>query len=359
MTGTSSANPSKLEAAAQAVPAELRTALASAPAVLNERVAVFTRGHQSPDRITVSADALAGSLATVVARGNQLDAHLIRVAAAFRTAGGNGRPPGFVGPIAGDVLRLDDGVLLAELARWNDPQPLAFRPGPDGGYEVRGPDGHWYTMRDAPPVGGVPLDRQQEVTDFGNSPWFAVSAAFIIGVTGGQTQPMSRAAPPSAYEHIHLDENGYPVAEPGVTGHTPVLGGRPPGDPPPDPDSPQGNIRAYAFEGAALGLNGLIEAGKHANARHKNVFRTQTTFYVDPQSGQRVAVVDAASIRYSNDDNEAIVTSGRLSSDDDGRAVLVPRPPDPPDPDAPACPSPDQQAMRPPTTLRIPLEEKD
>jgi hypothetical protein len=359
MTGTSSANPSKLEAAAQAVPAELRTALASAPAVLSDRVAAFRAGEQSPERITVSADALAGSLATVVARGNQLDAHLIRVAAAFRAAGGDGRPPGFVGPIAGDVLHLDDSVLLAELARWNDPQPLAFRPGPDGGYEARGPDGHWYTMRDAPPRGGVPLDRQQEVTNLGNSPWFAVSAAFLIGVTGGQTQPMSRAAPPSAYEHIHLDANGYPVAEPGVTGHTPVLGGLPPGDPPPDPDSPQGNIRAYAFEGAALGLNGLIEAGKHANARHKNVFRTQTTFYIDPQSGQRVAVVDAASIRYSNDDNEAIVTSGRLSTDDDGRAVLVPRPPDPPDPDAPACPSPDQPAIRPATTLRIPLEERD
>jgi hypothetical protein len=71
MTGTSSANPSKLEAAAQALAAELRTALASAPAVLSDRVAAFRAGQRSSERITVSTDALAGSLAMVVTRGDR------------------------------------------------------------------------------------------------------------------------------------------------------------------------------------------------------------------------------------------------------------------------------------------------
>lgn len=358
MTGTSSANPSRLEAAAQAVPDELRTALAAAPATLSDRVASFNGGEQSPERISVSADALAGPLASVVARGDELDLHLVRVAAAFRVAGGEGRPPGFVGPVAGGVLQLDDSALLAELARWNDPQPLAFRPGPDGGYEVRGPDGHWYVMQDGPPLGGVPLDRRQQVIDLGNPHYgFVLSAGALIGVTGGQSQPMSRPAPPSAYEHIQLDENGFPVVGRGVTGHTSPPRSLPPGDPP--PDVPEGDARRFAFEGAALALAGIVEAGKYVHARHSNVFRTQTTFYVDPQSGQRVAVVDAASIRYSNDGNEAVVTSGRLSTDDDGRPALVARPPDPPAPDAPACPSPDQPRIGPATTLHIPLEDKD
>jgi hypothetical protein len=77
------------------------------------------------------------------------------------------------------------------------------------------------------------------------------------------------------------------------------------------------------------------------------VFRTQATYYVDGR-GERVAVIDAASIRYDNGTNEAIVTSGRLSTDDRGRPEIVPQPPDPI-----TCLPPDESR----TSFRIPLEE--
>lgn len=352
-TGTASADPARLEAAAQAVPKEVRGRLANAAAGLSDRIATFNAGTQSPERITVSDDLLAGGVARAVGVGRELDGRLVRTAAAFRAAGG-GHPPGFVGPVLpGPIRYLDDATLQAELSRWNScPPPIAFHRQPDGTFTVTGPDGHEYVMRDGPPPGALPLGSRQDVVDLGNPDFgFVMSAAVIIGLTGGSTQTLARQAPPSAYEHIHLDENGYAVVGPGVTGHT-----QPPGSLPVDASTDPPTGRQLPFAGAQLALGGLYEAARHADARWQNVFRTQTTFYVDPATGQRVAVVDAASIRYDNDGNDAIVTSGRLSVDDDGRPTLIEPPPEY-DPDATSCPTGDQEAIRPSRTQRIPLEE--
>jgi hypothetical protein len=356
MAGTSSADPSKLEAASQAVPEELRAALASAHQSLSEKIAVFNRGEQSPERIRVSDDAHAGALQRAVAAGTELDVRLLHTAAAFRAAGG-GHPPGFIGPVAaGGVLYMTDAALQGELARWNNPQGLLFTQRPDGGYDVRGPDGHMYHLRDAPPFGAVPIARNQQVIDLGNPDFgLVLSAAIIIGLTGGSTEPTSRSAPPSAYDYIHLDENGYPVAGPGVTGHSSAPGSLPASDAPP----PDLSTRQAAGEGVSLIAGGMYEASKHMDARYQNVFRTQASFYVDPRTGERVAVVDAASIRYDNDSDEAIVTSGRLSVDDRGRPQLIARPPEV-DPNAPSCPTgPQGPTMGPATTIRIPVEESN
>jgi hypothetical protein len=66
------------------------------------------------------------------------------------------------------VLFMGEAALQGELDRWNDPQPLEFRQRDDGTYEVRGRDGHWYRVQSGPPIGGVALDRRQEVADLGN-----------------------------------------------------------------------------------------------------------------------------------------------------------------------------------------------
>lgn len=351
--GTASADPAKLEAAARAVPGDLAAALANAHLVLSDMIDRFHRGTQSPERIRVDPD-LAGALQRVVRWGDDLDLHLVRVAAAFRAAG-DGRPPGFIGPLAsGGVRYMDDDALVNEMARWDVCRPVEFRQRDDGTYEVLGPDGHWYVTRDAPPMGAVPLDRQQAVVDLGYDHRFVQSAAFVVGATGGSTQPLARPAPPAAYEYIHLDENGYPVVGPEVTGHSGAPGSLPLSTDGSDPRNP----RDAAFGGVGLVMAGLVEAGKYADAKYTNVFRTQTTFYVDPQTGERVAVVDAARITYNNSSGDAIVTSGRLSTDDRGDPVLVPRPPEY-DPDAPHCPSPDpdQPSIGPATRIHIPAEE--
>lgn len=348
-TGTASADPAKLEAAAQAVPDEVEDALVTGCAGLWEKIATFNGRTQSPHRISVDAEFHAGAMGSAVATGDRLDALLVRVAAAFRTAGSE-HPPGFIGPVAaGGTMFLGEAQLLDALARWNNPQPLAFQLRDDGTYEVRGPDGHWYVLRDGPPVGGVPLDRGQQVVDLGNPDYgLVLSAGIIIGLTGGSTQPLSRSAPPSAYQYIHLDENGYPIAGSGVAGQSqvprpPVLGDD--GSPPKSGLDAIGNIQG-----------GLSEASKYMDERYRNVYLTQTTFYVDPRTNERVAVVDAASIRYDNDSNDAIVTSGRLATDERGRPALVPRPPMV-DPDAPYCPPAGQPGVGPATQLRIPVGE--
>jgi hypothetical protein len=346
-TGTASADPGKLEAAARAVPDELRTALSTGVPELNEKIARFNSGPQSPVRVTVDGDLHAGAMGRALAVGEEIDVRLIRVASAFRIAGG-GRPPGFVGPIAPGLMFLDDAALQAEVRRWKDRQPLAPRRRDDGTFEVRGPDGRWYAVRDWPPPGAMALDRTQQVTDFGNPEWgMAVGTAFFLGATGVETDPESRWAPRDAYDHLRLDENGYPVAGPGITGRSPEPGDLPPSDAPP----PNMGPRVAAFEGvAALGA-GAVEVGKHWDAKHKNILRTQSSFYVDPQTGQRVAVIDAASIHYDNDNNEAIVTSGRLSTDGHGRPRLIRRPD--------FCPAPGQPQAGPAPELRIPAEEAE
>lgn len=345
-TGTASANPAKLEAAAQAVPEEVKSDLQSSVESLIEQINTFNRGTQQPERIAVSSESHAGSMALVYSRGNQLDEHLRHVAAAFRTAGGS-HPEDFIGPVAPGLMFMDDAALQAELDRWNTPQSLEFRPTDDGGYEVQGPDGHWYTVQEVPPLGAPPLGQNQEVVDFGNPDYgMVLSAGIIIGLTGGSTSPASRPAPPSAYEYIHLDENGYPVAGSDVTGHSVA---------PRDPLA--GDAGTTGADGIGLVQGGLSEASNYVDDRYRNVYQTQTTFYVDPVTNERVAVVDAASIRYDNDTNEAIVTSGRLSTNDDGQPTIVPRPNDP-DPDAASCPTDDgQPSVGPASELRIPVED--
>lgn len=341
--GTASADPARLEAAALAVPEELRTELVDGHQRLGDLLATFSGSTQSPDRIFLNPEYITGWMGRAYERGEELDQRLIRVAAAFRAAG-DGRPPGFVGPLAPSaVLFMDEAALAGELDRWNDPQPLEFRQRDDGGYDVRGRDGHWYRVQTGPPIGGVPLDSRQEVADLGNPDYgLVMGAAITIGLTGGSSQPMVRSAPPSAYDHIHLDANGNPVAGPGVTGQSLAPRPRPPGD-----------AGAEAADGIGLVEGALHEASQYVDERHRNVYRTQTTYYVDPHSGDRVAVVDAASIRYDNDSNDAIVTSGRLSTDDRGRPELVPPPSDP---NAPIC-VPSGPSFEASNTLRIPLED--
>jgi hypothetical protein len=332
-TRTASADPARLEAAAQAVPAELKSVLAAGPASLSAAISQFSGGGQSPPRITVSEDELAGALSRVVAQGDGLDTFLARVAAAFRLAGS-----GLVGPVAPgspNLFIMDDALLTAEMARWANPQGVQFRVGADGNYEVLGPDGYWYSMATVPPAGATPLATTQQVVDLGNPNWgLMVAAGATIGLTSGSTQPNARPAPPSAYNYVQFDENGNLVAGPGATGHTPLL------QPPAMGDA----------HGVELVQGGLYEASKYMDSRYQNVLSTNTTFYVDPATGQRVAVVDAASIRYDNGSNDAIITSGRLTVDEQGNPTIVATPTDY---DAPDCTG----AQERPTEIRIPLEE--
>ena len=87
-----------------------------------------------------------------------------------------------------------------------------------------------------------------------------------------------------------------------------------------------GDASVSKIEAIGLVQGGLAEAAKGMSARNASVVHTQTTFYVDPRTNQRVAVVDGAQIRYDNDTNDAIVTSGRLHVDDRGRPSLKARP---------------------------------
>lgn len=342
-TRTASADPARLEAAAQAVPAELRSLLAAGPAGLSDAISALSAGGQAPSRITVSEDELAGALSRLVAQGDALDTFLVRVAAAFRAAGS-----GFVGPVAlgsPNVFTMDDALLTSEMARWATPQPVEFRVGPDGVYEVLGPDGYWYSTATVPPAGATPLGTTQQTVDLGNPNWGLMPwAGFTIGLTGGSTSPNARPAPPSAYDYVQFDANGNLVVSPGAAGHTQAPRGLPP-----DASSDPPTGRQLPFAGTQLLLGGFHEAMKYADAEHQNVLSTSTTFYLDPNTGQRVAVVDAASIRYDNGSNEAIITSGRLTIDEQGNPTIVATPVDY---DAPDCTGSQER----PTEIRVPVE---
>ncbi|HEY3141601.1 MAG TPA: hypothetical protein VGJ86_10755 [Acidimicrobiales bacterium] len=343
--GISSANPQQLETAAKAVAQDTHTQLVNAYAGLIEKIGQFNRATQQPELLKVPLETHSGGYSTALNTGADIDVFLLRVAAAFRAAGGDGRPPGFVGPIVPTPIRfLDDSALGAQLDAWNRNEPLTFRQTSDGKYEVHGPDGNWYRMVDVPPFGAPALSQTEQTTDFGNPDFGLIMAAHItIGLTRGRTQLMDRAAPPSAYNFIHFDENGYPLAGPEAAGQS-----QPPRLPPPS------GAGTSAANGIGMVQGALAEASKGMDARYANVYRTQTTFYVDPHSGQRVAVVDAANIRYDNGSNDALVTSGRLSVDSRGRPVLVPRR-DPQDPNE--CIDDSGPSIGPATTIRIPAEE--
>jgi hypothetical protein len=339
VTRTASANPAKLEAAARAVPGELRAELEAAGGTLRDAVATFNSGVQRPDRLSVNGWT-ADNLTLVVSTGEELDQRLLRIAAAFRAAGDE-----VEGPLIENVLVLDDAALLAQVESWDQPYDVEFRQRDDGAYEVLGPDGNWYRVAAYPPTNGHYLGGTEQVVDFGNPDWgMNVAAAFTIGVTGGATNPQSQYAPPSAYEHIHFDENGHVVAGPEVTGHAVPPGSLPPGDAGTPDDA-----RTAAVDASLLALAGLAEASKHTHTQYANVHQTQTSFYFDPAIGEHVAVVDAANIHYDNDTNEAVVRYGRLAADEDGEPMIVP-PPD--DPDGVNCPP-----LGSPSEVRIAVED--
>jgi hypothetical protein len=354
VSGTASADPDKLDVAAEAVPVEVRDRLSLASTALDDAIARFQRGTQSPERVTVSTD-LPSGLATTVQAGGELDGRLARAAVAFRRAGAD-TPPGFVGPgVPGGVVYLDDDALRVALAPPDlETSSLQFNRRPDGTLTVT-QGGQEYVVVDAPPPGTLPTAVSEGVVDLGNPDFpFILAAAAVIGLTGGQTQPMDRSAPPSAYQYIHIDEYGYAVPAAGVTGHTRATAGLPPQG----ADVPQTTRAAAADAVAQLG-GALSELGKHSDARFDNVFRMQTTFYEDPVSGEQVAVVNAASIRYDNDSNEAVIVSGRLSVGDDGQPTLIapPKVTDPSPQDTDYCPPGTAPSIGPSPVLRVPLEE--
>lgn len=341
MTTTSSADPAQLEAAAAAVPADVSSQLDYEPETLADLLVRFARGEQVPERIAVDPQHHLDLLRAAVGEGKGIDTELVRVAAAFRTAGDAGAPPpGFIGPwVPSRILSLDDGALRSAVAAWQGPvtAEVSFRTGA-GGWEVRGPDGNWYTMVDTPPPGAPRLAQVEKTVDFANPDFGMVLSAFVlIGLTGGQTQPMDRAAPRRAYDYIHFDDEGYPVAGAEIAGlsqptRPPVLG----------------DASVSRIEAIGLVQGGLAEASKGMSAANASIVHTQTTFYVDPLTNRRVAVVDGARIRYDNDSNDAIVTSGRLHVDDRGRPSLRPRP---------QAGTSGQPVITPATTLRIPAKE--
>jgi hypothetical protein len=327
---TASANPDKLDDAAEAVPAEVTDVLARAagPQGLAASISEFNRASQSPQRITVPAD-LSGPLSAAVATGAEIDAQLGRVAAAFRAAGnrpfGPGRPPG--------LLVLPDAALASRL----ETSRPRFRSGPAGGYQVLGPNGQWYRVSAVPPLGAAPLARREGTYDFGNDHlWLGTVVDFQLGSAGGIDVPF-RAAPPEAYDHVNVGPNGIPHVGPGAPGHDQPLGPLPP-------------------DGLHEAAGAIVAAGEqHAHARHMGVVRTQATYYVDPQTGENVAVVDAAGVAYSNTDDAAHVRWGRLASDEHGNPTVVPTP----DEDCGVGNPPGQPIARTANPIRVPLDEDD
>ncbi|HEY7072563.1 MAG TPA: hypothetical protein VH479_20715, partial [Acidimicrobiales bacterium] len=327
--------------------------------------------------------------------GNELDTRLVRVAAEFRRAGGYraGVPWGWQGPVApgapasgpGDppgTRYMDDAALQAALGMWAHPGPLVgagalsgpstVRRRDDGQTEIRGPDGFPYVVSATPPPGATPVGRSQVTVDFTNpDTGVGMAAAVTNGAMGGSTDDHGWFAPASAYRYVQFDENGMPVLGPGAGVRDPAVpdpgaGGLvTPGDlqgtqetgrytgepgstaPPPyaggmpkELKGPLGYGRGRAA--APLGLvNALAEGVKAANLRNKNIVHTQTSYYVDPRSHQRIAVVNAARITfekpYDSDPSAAndnlryiVVRWGQLTTEaDQGRPVVVARPGDP------------------------------
>jgi hypothetical protein len=394
---TASADPAKLEKAAAAVPAEVKDALEQAVVHGNlaSEIARFTSAPQNPLRLSISAEGLVGALATARSTGNELDARLVQIAAEFRRAGGEraGVPWGWQGPVApgapasgpGDpagTVYVDDAALQAALAKWAHPGPMVgagalsgpstIRRRADGRTEIRGPDGAWYIVSATPPPGTTPLGRYQTTVDFTNpSAGVGIAAAGTYAGIGGSTNPRGAYAPPEAYGYVRFDENGMPVVgpgggagqlplrapgvgglvkpgdvqgtkapgrytgEPGSTAPPPAAGGEPPAL-----EGPLGTRRGRIASGGAL-INVFAEMAKAANIRNKNIVHTQTSYYVDPRTGQRVAVVNAARITYekpydrdpsaADDDRQYVVIRwGQLTTEADlGRPVVVARPGDP------------------------------
>lgn len=333
-SGVASANPDKLVLASQAAD-WLAISLSSNVSALEEDIVRYNQsaaveaGHAAP----VSLDLHAGEFAVVIGKGDDIDLHLVRVAAAFSDLGSPA-----MGPMPSDIVgwpyTAADDAISAEVDRWDQEHGMQFRQG-DGGMEVQGPDGHWYPVVDRPPPGAPPLGGNQETVDLGNPDFgFNMSAAIIYGLAGGgSTHHGYGSMPPGAYENIHFDENGrlVPGPEVGENGPPPMH--------PPAPGDAGGNTPGVIVPGSGGGWGniqgGLAAATEHASSRHDGVHHMQTTYYVDPETGERVAVVNAAKMMYSSD--EIIIREGRLTFDENGEPEVV-HPPPPGDPSAPSAP---------------------
>lgn len=379
--GTASADPERLEDAAAAVPAEVKDALEQAVVRggLASKVDDFARQRQHPLRLGLSGEALVGALATARSTGNELDTRLVRIAAEFRRAGGYGRnpegPQDRVAPPANTyqhTMYMDDAALQAGVDQWGLGQGPEFRQDDDGRFRVLGPDGRWYLVVTSPPPGAPLLGRTQGTNDFTNPDSGAVlSAAAINGFMGGSTDPHGFWAPREAYRYVQFDGNGMPIVGTNAGAYygdlpEPVQGLVTPGDlegptgdrpyepanTDPLPGAPKRPLDAPVGKGpldspagrgaAAIGVvGGIAEYAKHTDVRNKNIFHTQVGFYVDPRTGQRVAVANVASIGYwkpyedgdpSTEEDDrvyAVVRWGRLAATPNGRPTVVTRCDDP------------------------------
>jgi hypothetical protein len=386
---------------------------------LAAKINQFAQYTQDPFRVRVDSGELVGALASASTKGNELDNRLVRIAAEFRRAGGSRPVPwGWQGPVvpgasavspAPNTRYMDDAALRGGLNEWGRNHGLQFRKREDEKVEMRGPDGNPYLVVGSPPQGTPPVGSNEGAIDFTNPvAGVSISMAVVNGALGGTTDPFIYA-PREAYNHVQLDPNGIPIIGPNAGDHSqplprPVAGLAKPGDvnqplPRPNPDEeptvpwrkgeqalpwrsssapgwwrgpseappglrwepipgtrdPLNTPRGRRAAGIAL-VGALAEAAKHTNVRNKNIFRARTTFYVDPRTGQRVAVVDVASITYEKRDDDGdpatdprqhvVVRWGRLTTDELGRPTVVAHP---------ANPEPFSEAG----IQRFPIEEGD
>lgn len=367
---TSSADPGKLLAASRVIPDELRERLAWIRFRLRWDIASFNGVTQEPSRIELDESTLASLAYHGVHNGDQIDAHLSRVAAAFYAVGNAIPAQGPPAPWAINMWMIGDGDLAAQLARWDfpssptmNPPPFEFgqcgqmtpgppdlrsdaerfwdglRSPPDGRAfvadtsapppeqhcgQVRGPDGDWYTIVTRPPPGApLVVASPPQPVDFGNLDYPLISSGSML-LLGTFPDGSINHAPPGVYQHIGWDEDGRLFAAP-EAGQ-----GRPPGlaQPPVSDDPPgfPGNERpgGPAAAGGAELVGGVMAGySQAADERWANVFQTQPSFYIDPATGERVAVVDAAHAAY-NSDGDVVVVPGRLTFDDPERPGFIP-----------------------------------
>lgn len=350
--GVSQANPDKLMRASQAadwLDISLRSSLSplEGDIVRYNQSAGVGMGNIAP----VNLDLHAGEFHAGLRQGDDIDLHLVRVAAAFYNVG---HP--VMGPLPSDIIGwpyvADDAAIGAEVDRWDQELGMQFRQG-ESGMEVRGPDGNWYRIVDRPPLGVPSLGSTQETVDLGNPEFgFTLSAAIIYGLLGGgSTHHGYGSMPPGAYDNIRFDENGHIVMGPevGETGpppmHPPAQDGA--GDPPPGVIVPDRGGGWSNIQGA------LAAATEHANHQHDGIHHMQTTYYIDPETGERVAVVNAAKMFYGQDElgrDEIVIREGRLSFDGNGEPEIIHPPPpgEPREPTAPPFPAPGDSWNPPP-----------
>lgn len=356
---TASANPTKLEQAAAMVPAEVKGALEAAVTYghLASKFDQFTSAAQEPVRLRVDREAHVGALATARSIGNEIDTRLVRIASEFRVAGGTPGHPIF--PPSTSTLVVDEAKVGAGLNQWGLAQGPEFRQRGDGKFEMLGPDGSWYVVSASPPIGAPALGTSEGTIDFENpQAGVEISAAVINGMFGYSRGPQVRAPGRATYDHLHFDENGIPIVTdvPGdqrLPQVPPGAPGRGPEKPPPmrpEPLHPRVGYGVQPKPGPGFVVGAIAEGLKHADAANVNIARTHTTFYMDPVTGQRIAVVNAAAIRYDNETGEGIVSWGRLSIDPRGRLRVVERPPDPDEPCVPG------QSVENATEIRIPAK---